>query len=112
VDEITLPVRTPVKAANIQELNLKYLKFIDSFIFEGKVVGKNTYEAIQSGLIFGHASMIDSMIERLLQELGTKPKIILTGGLSPIIQPALNLNAQYEENLTLVGLEEIFNLNN
>ena len=77
-----------------------------------KVVGKNTYEAIQSGLIFGHASMIDSMIERLLQELGTKPKIILTGGLSPIIQPALNLNAQYEEDLTLVGLEEIFNLNN
>ena len=73
---------------------------------------KNTYEAIQSGLIFGHASMIDSMIERLLQELGTKPKIILTGGLSPTIQPALNLNAQYEENLTLVGLEEIFNLNN
>ena len=56
--------------------------------------------------------MIDSMIERLLQELGTKPKIILTGGLSPIIQPALNLNAQYHENLTLVGLEEIFNLNN
>jgi len=40
-DEITLPVRTPVKAANIQELNLKYLKFIDSFIFEGNVVGKN-----------------------------------------------------------------------
>ena len=77
-----------------------------------KVVGKNTYEAIQSGLIFGHASMIDSMIERLLQELGTKPKIILTGGLSSIIQPALNLNTQYEGNLTLVGLEEIFNLNN
>src|SRR6056300_1397071 len=68
-----------------------------------KVVGKNTYEAIQSGLIFGHASMIDSMIERFLQELGTKPKIILTG---------LNLDTQYEGNLTLVGLEEIFNLNN
>jgi len=56
--------------------------------------------------------MIDSMIERLLQELGTKPKIILTGGLSSIIQPALNLKTQYEEDLTLVGLEEIFNLNN
>jgi len=40
-DEIRPPVRTPVKAANIQELNLKYLKFIDSFIFEGNVVGKN-----------------------------------------------------------------------
>ena len=44
-----------------------------------KVVGKNTYEAIQSGLIFGHASMIDSMIERLLQELGTMMAGILTG---------------------------------
>ena len=39
-DEITLPVRTPVKAANNQELNLKYLKLIDSFIFNGNVVGK------------------------------------------------------------------------
>ena len=77
-----------------------------------KVVGKNTYEAIQSGLIYGHASMIDAMIEKLLQELGTKPKIILTGGLSETIKPALNLNAAYEEDLTLIGLEEIFNLNN
>jgi len=77
-----------------------------------KVVGKNTYEAIQSGLIYGHASMIDSMIEKLIQELGTKPKIILTGGLSKTIQPALNLNASYEQDLTLIGLEEIFNLNN
>ena len=77
-----------------------------------KVVGKNTYEAIQSGLIYGHASMIDAMIEKLLQELGTKPKIILTGGLSKTIKPVLNLNAAYEEDLTLIGLEEIFNLNN
>ena len=77
-----------------------------------KVIGKNTYEAIQSGLIYGHASMIDSLIEKLLQELGTKPKIILTGGLSKTIQPALNLNASYEQDLTLIGLEEIFNLNN
>ena len=77
-----------------------------------KVVGKNTYEAIQSGLIYGHASMIDSMIEKLIQELGTKPKIILTGGLSKTIQPAINLNASYEQDLTLIGLEEIFNLNN
>ena len=77
-----------------------------------KVIGKNTYEAIQSGLIYGHASMIDSMIEKLLQELGTKPKVILTGGLSKTIQPALNLNASYEQDLTLIGLEEIFNLNN
>ena len=76
------------------------------------VIGKNTYEAIQSGLILGHASMIDSMIEKIILEIGVNPKIILTGGLSSIVHPALNINCEFIENLTLIGLEEIFNLNN
>ena len=77
-----------------------------------KVVGKNTYEAIQSGLIMGHASMIDSMVEKIILEIDFEPKIILTGGLSKVVQPILNVNVEYIENLTLVGLEEIFKLNN
>ena len=77
-----------------------------------KVIGKNTYEAIQSGLIMGHASMIDSMVEKIILEIDIEPKIILTGGLSNVVQPILNVNVEYIENLTLVGLEEIFKLNN
>ncbi|MDC2988531.1 type III pantothenate kinase [Acidimicrobiaceae bacterium] len=77
-----------------------------------KVIGKNTYEAIQSGLIMGHASMIDSMVEKIILEIDIEPKIILTGGLSKVVQPILNINVEYIENLTLVGLEEIFKLNN
>ena len=77
-----------------------------------KVIGKNTYEAIQSGLIMGHASMIDSMVEKIILEIDIEPKIILTGGLSKVVQPILNVNVEYIENLTLVGLEEIFRLNN
>ena len=77
-----------------------------------KVIGKNTYEAIQSGLILGHASMIDSMVEKIILEIDIEPKIILTGGLSKVVQPILNVNVEYIENLTLVGLEEIFKLNN
>ena len=77
-----------------------------------KVIGKNTYEAIQSGLIMGHASMIDSMVEKIILEIDIEPKIILTGGLSEVVQPILNVNVEYIENLTLVGLEEIFKLNN
>ena len=77
-----------------------------------KVIGKNTYEAIQSGLIMGHASMIDSMVEKIILEIDNEPKIILTGGLSNVVQPILNVNVEYIENLTLVGLEEIFKLNN
>ena len=77
-----------------------------------KVIGKNTYEAIQSGLIMGHASMIDSMVEKIILEIDIEPKIILTVGLSKVVQPILNVNVEYIENLTLVGLEEIFKLNN
>ena len=77
-----------------------------------KVIGKNTYEAIQSGLIMGHASMIDSMVEKIILEIDIEPKIILTGGLSKVVQPILNVNVENIENLTLVGLEEIFKLNN
>ena len=77
-----------------------------------KVIGKNTYEAIQSGLIMGHASMIDSMVEKIILEIDIEPKIIITGGLSKVVQPILNVNVEYIENLTLVGLEEIFKLNN
>ena len=76
------------------------------------VVGKNTYEAIQSGLILGHTSMIDSMIEKIILESDLKAKIFITGGLGKVIQPLLNLKSQYEENLTLDGLEEIYKLNN
>ena len=77
-----------------------------------KVVGKNTYEAIQSGLILGHSSMIDSMMEKIILESGLNPKIFVTGGLGKVLHPLLNIKSNYEEDLTLDGLEEIYKLNN
>ena len=77
-----------------------------------KVIGKNTYEAIQSGLVLGHASMIDSMLEKIVLESELSPGVVVTGGLGTLIQPVLNINTIYERNLTLDGLEEIYNLNN
>lgn len=77
-----------------------------------KVIGKNTYQAIQSGLVLGHASMIDSMLEKIVLESQLSPGLVITGGLGTLIQPVLNINALYEPNLTLDGLEEIYNLNN
>ena len=76
------------------------------------VIGKNTYEAIQSGLILGHASMIDSMLEKIILEIDSEPTIIITGGLGEIIQPILNIETIYSKDLTLNGLEEIYFLNN
>lgn len=77
-----------------------------------KVIGKNTYEAIQSGLLLGHASMIENMLERIILEQGFTPKVILTGGLSRIVSDAVRFNVEVVESLTLDGLETIYNINN
>ena len=56
--------------------------------------------------------MIDSMLEKIILEIGINPKIIITGGLVEIIQPILNVETEYSKDLTLNGLEEIYFLNN
>ena len=56
--------------------------------------------------------MIDSMLEKIVLESQLSPGVVITGGLGPLIQPVLNINTSFEKNLTLDGLEEIYNLNN
>src|SRR5687767_3784866 len=48
-----------------------------------KVVGSSTVEAMQSGLYYGYAGLVDGVLERMIEELGTKPRVIATGGLAP-----------------------------
>src|SRR5919106_6833106 len=48
------------------------------------VVGRNTVESVQSGLVFGYAAMVDGMVERISKELGT-PTVVATGGLAPVV---------------------------
>ena len=72
-----------------------------------KAIGKNTYEAIQSGLVLGHASMIDSMLEKIVLESELSPGIVITGGLGTLIQPVLNINAVSYTHLTLPTNREV-----
>ncbi len=79
-------------------------------------IGKNTQEAILSGVINGTASMIDGMIEKcskeFLNRLSNKPKIILTGGDAGFIQSYLKTKIDIvDENFTLNGLKYLYSLN-
>lgn len=79
-------------------------------------IGKNTQEAILSGVINGTASMIDGMIEKCSKEfwnrLSNKPKIILTGGDAGFIQSYLKTKIDIvDENFTLNGLKYLYSLN-
>lgn len=72
-----------------------------------KVIGHNTITAMQSGLYWGYVSMIEGIVQRIAQEMGQKPTIIATGGLSPLFCDATDVIDYADPNLTLEGLRLI-----
>jgi type III pantothenate kinase len=75
------------------------------------VIGKNTVEAIQSGLVYGAAAEADGIIERIRAELGVPARAIATGGLAPLIVPSCTLVDEQDPWLTLEGLRLVFERN-
>lgn len=76
-----------------------------------RLIGKNTIECMKSGIIYGNASMIDGLIDRIEEELGVEPTIIATGGLSKLIIPHCKHEIVRDENLLLKGLGIIYRKN-
>lgn len=75
------------------------------------VLGRNTGEAIKAGAVYGTAALVDGMIDRFAQALGTRPEVLLTGGAAALIAPHLNSRARLEEHMTLRGLYHIWQKN-
>jgi type III pantothenate kinase len=74
-------------------------------------IGKNTVEAIQSGLLYGHAGLVDGIVERVVAELGGDVTVVATGGLASTIVPHCRTVEIVDESLTLDGLRMIFEMN-
>lgn len=77
-----------------------------------KAIGTNTIDSMQSGIIFGTASMVDGMISRIREELGEDASVVATGGFSSRIVPHCREKIVYDEFLLLEGLRIIYNRNN
>jgi type III pantothenate kinase len=75
------------------------------------VIGKNSIDSMQSGLIYGNAAMLDGLIERIENELGKKTTVIATGGLADKIIPHCKKDIICDEKLILEGLRIIYNKN-
>lgn len=82
-----------------------------SFDTPSRVVGKNTIECMQSGLIFGAAAQLDGLLMRIERELGEKVTAIATGGFSQSIVQNCEREFVFAENLVLEGLKIIWDKN-
>ena len=77
----------------------------------GKVIGKNTIDCMRSGIMYGTASMIDGIIDRMEAELGEKTTVIATGGLSRFVMPLCRHDIIIDNALLLKGLFILYQKN-
>ena len=79
------------------------------------VIGKNTVESLQSGIIFGFAGQIEGIARRMADELAPgdpdSVTIIATGGLAPLVIDEVGIIDAYEPWLTLIGLRLVYERN-
>jgi type III pantothenate kinase len=75
------------------------------------VIGKNTVEALQAGIIFGFAAQVDGVCARIIDEIGPVKAVVATGGLAPLVVAESKAITHYEPSLTLVGLRLAFDKN-
>ena len=74
-----------------------------------RVIGKNTIECMRSGIMYGHAAMIDGMIDRMQEELGEPiASLIATGGTSQFVVPLCKHKIIYDKDLLLKGLAILY----
>src|SRR3989442_149705 len=75
------------------------------------VIGKNTIDAIRSGVVFGYAGAIDAILRRLFLDLRERASVIATGGLSSLVVPYCEEIEEVDDLLTLTGLRLLHELN-
>jgi type III pantothenate kinase len=76
-----------------------------------KIIGTNTVDNLQIGLFWGHIGLVDSILERMIAELGAETKCVATGGLAHLIARESKHITEVNDMLTLEGLRLIYDRN-
>lgn len=73
-----------------------------------KTIGRNTVDCMRSGIMYGTASMLDGMVERMEAELGCRTTVIATGGIAKYVIPLCHTPMIYDRDLILKGLAYLY----
>lgn len=76
------------------------------------IVGKNTVEAMQSGILYGYVGQVEGIVSRMKSQARKNPKVIATGGLAKLIAREAKIIDVVDPLLTLKGLQLIYKKNN
>lgn len=76
-----------------------------------RAIGKNTVDCMRSGLMMGTAAMLDGMIQRMEEELGTPVTVVVTGGIARFVLPMCRREMIYDKDLLLKGLRLLYENN-
>jgi len=76
-----------------------------------KLLGTNTVDCMRSGAVIGCAAMLDGIIARLEAELGKPVSAVLTGGLSPLVEPYCTHKFHLEPDILIAGLQILYEKN-
>ena len=91
-------------------INTSQLRRVE-LIAPKSAIGQNTSAALQSGLVFGYAGLVEGVVARFKQELGQDAQVIGTGGLADVISREVKVFDAVNPDLTLIGLRLIFEMN-
>ena len=75
------------------------------------MIGKNTVDCMRSGIMYGTAAMLDGMLDRVEEELGSRATVVATGGMAQFIVPLCRREIKLEKDLLLKGLNIIYQKN-
>ena len=73
-----------------------------------RTIGRNTIECMRSGILYGTASMLDGMIARMEEELGTEATVVATGRIGQYIVPLCKTPILYDRDLIIKGLAALY----
>lgn len=76
-----------------------------------RVIGRNTVENMQAGLLYGYVGAVERIIAKMREELGDTPKVVATGGMSRMIAKESSAIDILDSRLTLEGLFRIYRRN-